>query len=79
MTIVAKDVPTLGSGIEVIFGDYPTTQPEVVDGQTIRVTVPGHAAGQVDVLIRVTDRTLVSLPAAFEYVAVKDADAGNPT
>ncbi len=75
VTIVGTDAPVFDSGTEVLFGELPTAGVEVVDAKTIRVTAPAQYAGQVDVVVQVTDGTTVESPAGFEYVAVQDGDA----
>ena len=75
VTIVGPDMPAFGPDTEVLFGEVLATDLEIVDSDTIRVTAPSHAAGHVDVTVRLTTDTTFRSTAGFEYVALADADA----
>ena len=75
VTVRGVDTADFDDGTVVLFGAFLATDIEVVDPTTVKATAPAQAAGDVDVIVRVASGSTVTRSAAFEYVAVKDADA----
>lgn len=72
---LSDEVPSFVGGSEVILGGFLASNIELVDDKTIRATIPAQSAGRVDVTVRTHENGAATESAAFEYVAVADADA----
>ncbi|HEY7907406.1 MAG TPA: IPT/TIG domain-containing protein [Thermomicrobiales bacterium] len=65
------------AGATVFFGTAPGSAVTVVDGTTITVTVPAHAAGAVDIKVTTGGATL-TLSGAYTYGAVSPIPSPAP-
>ena len=59
------------SGVTVLFGGVLATSVAILDsnGTRLRVTVPAHAAGRVDIVVSNPDGRTATLPGGYAYVA----------
>lgn len=62
---------------EIYFGDSKVKQFEIIDGKTIRLIVPAHSAGIVDVKLVGLNGDVQILPQSYEYIDEAYIEAPN--